>query len=100
MSRLENARLENYLFSMSKLENEAATPSFSRALLENEAGGKFLNLEKILYSRPHGYARLLPFCNGGSAHYQLAAHGERGGMRLNCCSEGMPIALLIRLLVV
>ena len=54
MSRRENASLENYLFSMSKLENEAATPSFSRALLENEAGGKkyfFLNPEVVLYTR-------------------------------------------------
>ena len=37
---------------MSKLENEAATPLFSRAVLENDAGGKkffFLNPEVVLY---------------------------------------------------
>ena len=40
--KIRKPRLENNLFSMSKLENEAATPSFSRAILENEAGGDFL----------------------------------------------------------
>ena len=52
MSKIENAKgWKITFFSMSKLENEAATPSFSRTLLENEAGGKiycFLKAEVVL----------------------------------------------------